>query len=491
MFGRHPKISNVYLQRLDRYDLGIFSAVVLYTFIFSYIALVELSLFQLGRDVAIFNQAFWTTLHSGGILVNSFEGVSHFGYHFSPMLLSILPLYLIAPGPQLLLITQSALLGLGAIPIYICGSELLGKKAGLTIGILYLIYPAVHGANLFAFHELAFLPLFLGTALLGFITGKKNLFLISCIICLLIKEDVALIIGMIGLVGIMKARFNQKTVDWRYIVLVLLSVLILTIYFFLMKPAFGLADTSDSKLFTSQYSDPYANVNEDANQRLVFLGQIFLPLAFSPLFSPEIFIISLPSLIEILFSSPDVFVYYNVYSHYPLLITPIFFMATILSLLKVKQCNFPRIQRLFYPLLILMFVLSGASAIMYSPVNSLGNILTFNPSEQFIKDQKTLSELSSIIPSSASVSTQWQLLTLMSERYSVWEGYHPNADVILLFPYYNGANIFSDHKKEIVRNYDQIDIGKSFYLFIRKGETELQKDIKDKLTSAGIAVNSS
>ena len=79
----------------------------------------------------------------------------------------------------------------------------------------------------------------------------------------------------------------------------------------------------------------------------------------------------------------------------------------------------------------------------------------------------------------------------MSERYSVWEGYHPNADVILIFPYYNGANIFSDYKKEIVSNYDQIDIGKSFYLFVRKGQTGLQKDIKDRLINAGIAVNSS
>lgn len=491
MFARYPKISNGILQKLDRYDLGILSSVILYTFIFSYITLVELSLFQLGRDVAIFNQAFWTTIHSGGLLVNSFEGVSHFGYHFSPMLLSILPLYLIAPGPQLLLITQSALLGLGAIPIYICGSELLGKKAGFIIGILYLLYPAVHGANLFAFHELAFLPLFLGTALLGFITGKKNLFFISCIICLLIKEDVALIIGMIGLVGIIRARLNQKKVDWRHIVLVLLSALILIIYIFIMKPAFGLADTSDSVLFISQYSDPYANVNGDVNQRFVFLGQIFLPLAFSPLFSPELFIISIPSLIEILFSSPDVFVYYNIFSHYPLLITPIFFMATILSLLKVKQCNFPKIQKLFYPLLILLLISSSASVIMYSPINSLENILSFDPSEQYIKDQKTLNELSSIIPASASVSTQWQLLTLMSERYSVWEGYHPNADVILIFPYYNGANIFSDYKKEIVSNYDQIDIGKSFYLFVRKGQTGLQKDIKDRLINAGIAVNSS
>lgn len=490
MCARYQKFLTDYLKKLDLYDLGILSAVILYTFVFSYITLFELSLFQLGRDVAIFNQAFWTTLHSGGLLENSFEGVSHFGYHFSPILLSILPLYLIAPGPQILLISQSVLLGLGAIPIYICGKELLGKKAGITIGILYLLYPAVHGANLFAFHELAFLPLFLGIGLLGFITGKKNLFFISCIICLLIKEDVAIIIGMMGLVGIFREWLIQKKIDWRNIVLVLLSVLILVTYIFIMKPAFGLADTSDSVQFISQYSDPYANVKGDAYHRFIFLFQMFIPLIFSPLFSPELLIISIPSLIEILFSSPDVFVYYNIFSHYPLLITPIFFMATILSLLKVKQCDYPRIKRLFYPLLILMLVASCASTIMYSPVNSLGSILSFYPSEQFTKEQETLNKLSAIIPVSASVSTQWQLLTLMSERYSVWEGYHPNADVILLFPYYNGANIFSDYKKEIISNYDQIDIGKSFYLFVRKGQTELKNDIIDGLNNAGIAINS-
>ena len=476
------KILTSFVYKFDRYDLAICIGVILYSAIFSYLTLLESSLFQLGRDVAIFNQALWTTVYSGGILENSVEGVSHFGYHFSPILFTFIPLYLVSPGPHVLLICQSILIGLGAIPIYLCGRELLGSKEGLIMGLLYLIYPAVHGANLFAFHELAFLPFFLGLGLWGYITDRRNLCFLACAFCLLIKEDVSLIIGMIGLLGIFQIWKKHERQDWRFYLLLILSVSILLIYLFAVKPAFGLDSASDSTRFTSQYVDPVSNLNGNETQRIEFLIQMFLPLLFSPLGSPELLIIVVPSLIEILFSSPDIFVYYNIFSHYPLLLTPVLFMSAILSLRKVKYSPLAGVQKLFSPLLLLMVISSSVAVVEYSPVHSLGDMLSSDLSPRFTEDQETLQTIGSLIPTNASVSTQWQLLTLMSERKDVWEGYDPKADVILIFPYYTGANVFSGNKSEIIQNYDQISKGKEIYLFVRKDKPELRQRILSSLT---------
>jgi uncharacterized membrane protein len=480
-----------FTRQIDKYDLFIITCIAIYIIFFSYLSLFNLSILQMGQDLAIFNQSFWTTVHGGGILENTFEGASHFGYHFSPFLFFLLPFYILTPGPEIFLIFQSIFLGLGAIPFYLCGRELLNKKAGLIVGIIYLLYPAVHGINLFAFHELAFLPFFLGIALWGFITERKNLCFAFCILSLLIKEDVTLIIGMLGVIGIWKGRNLRLKENWQYITLLFLSIVILVAYLFILKPSFGLAESSDSSLEIIQYTNPLVNINSNNDLRLSFLIQLFTPLLLTPLASPEILLISILSFIEIFFATPGKFIYYNIFSHYPALVIPILLMSMIVTLRKIKESSRQVVRKAFFPFLILILFTSVLTTALWSPVLSQINVLNFNYTPEFKSDTKELEVIAECIPVSASVSTQWQLLTLMSERYSVWEGYHPNADVILLFPYYNGANIFSDYKKEIVSNYDQIDIGKNFYLFVRKGQTELQKDIKDRLTNAGIVVNSS
>ncbi|WP_319579379.1 DUF2079 domain-containing protein [uncultured Methanospirillum sp.] len=478
-------------RQFDKYDLFITIGVAIYIIFFSYLSLFNLSILQMGQDLAIFNQSFWTTLHGGGFLENTFEGVSHFGYHFSPILFFLFPFYMLIPGPEILLIFQSIFLGLGAIPFYLCGRELLNKKAGFVVGIIYLLYPAVHGINLFAFHELAFLPFFLGIALWGFITGRKNLCFIFCILSLLIKEDVTLIIGMIGVIGVWKGRTLRMRENWQHIILLILSIVIFVVYLFIIKPSFGLADSSDSSLEIIQYTNPLENLASNNDLRFSFLIQLFTPLLLTPLASPEILLICIPSFIEIFFATPGKFIYYNIFSHYPALVIPIVFVSMIVTLRKIKENSREKIRKAFFPFLILILLSSVITTALWSPVISQIIVLNYNYSPQFCDDVDKLEVIADCIPPSASVSTQWQLLTLMSQRYSIWEGYHPNADVILLYPYYNGANIFSNYKKEIVSNYDQVDIGKSFYLFIRKGHYELKDDIKDKLNNAGIAINSS
>jgi uncharacterized membrane protein len=476
----------VFFPPYNIYDFFICFATGIYVLFFSYLTLFACSLFQLGKDVAIFNQAFWTTINEGGILENSFEGVSHFGFHFSPILFSLFPFYILAPGPEILLISQSVLLGLGAIPVYLCGRELTGNRAGLVAGLIYLVYPAVHGINLFAFHELAFLPFFLGMGLWGYLTDRKNVCLAFCLASLLIKEDVALIIGMLGIMGIIKSRTFSPLINWRYYLFIILSVILLILYLLFMKPAYGLDDASYSSLFTSQYSDPLVNLTTNNDDRLAFLVQMFLPLLFSPLLSLEILVIAVPSFIEILFSSPDIFIYYNIASHYPALVIPVIFMAMVVSLQKILCNRNASIRRGFYPLLILILVSSVASSLLYSPVTSLVPVLFADYSPDFKEDITTLQTIAHIIPREASVSTQWQLLTLMSERRFVWEDYHEGADIILIFPFYNGANVFSDNKDEIIEKYDPVTGRNDIYLFVRKDNPVLKEEIRTKMMNAGI-----
>jgi len=79
----------------------------------------------------------WSTLRYGLLLYNTPELGIHFKTHFDPILLLFLPAYSIYPSPLTLLVLQSFLLPLGAIPIfYLARDELGSTKAGLLFAVL-------------------------------------------------------------------------------------------------------------------------------------------------------------------------------------------------------------------------------------------------------------------------------------------------------------------------------------------------------------------
>lgn len=64
----------------------------------------------------------------------------------------LLPLYALSPRAETLLIIQSSLLGLAAIPLYLIAARHTSRVVAAAIALCYLLFPSLHSANLFDFH---------------------------------------------------------------------------------------------------------------------------------------------------------------------------------------------------------------------------------------------------------------------------------------------------------------------------------------------------
>ncbi len=150
-----------------------------------------------GFDLGIFDQGTWllSRFHAPFVTV---MGRDLFGDHTSFVLLLAVPLYWIWPEAQTLIVLQAFLLAAAAVPIYLVALRRLGRVWAATgLVLAYLLDPALQRGSLEAagpFHPESFLVLFLAVALYAAIEWRPKLLVASVIGCLLVKEDVALLV---------------------------------------------------------------------------------------------------------------------------------------------------------------------------------------------------------------------------------------------------------------------------------------------------------
>lgn len=207
----------------DYSEIIVYLSVTCYTLIFSYFTILKYNSFHAyAWDLGIFNQSFWTTLHNGKLFFSTVEQFivpsgSFFGSHFSPILFLVLPVYSIDPSPGTLLVFQSFILALGAVPLYFFAKRSLNNKViGVAFSLLYLLYAPLQGVNWFDFHVQAFLPLFF-FCVVYFLTEEKWIhYFVFIFLSLMVAESVSIIVVFLGLYCFW--RFRKQLVEaikWR------------------------------------------------------------------------------------------------------------------------------------------------------------------------------------------------------------------------------------------------------------------------------------
>jgi uncharacterized membrane protein len=195
------------------YERALFTAVILISGVLSLMSILRYNFgtfFQF-YDFTVYEQSLWTTVNNGTLLYNSLEGCSHFGIHTSVIWYGLTQIYFIFQYPETLLIIQSILLVVAAIPLYYLAKEILGDdKYALLVAYTYILYPMLHGAALFDVHEVMFLPLIVFTALYSLYKKNISMFFILMMLSLLIKEDIPLLVIPIFLYVIYKRMYSTK-----------------------------------------------------------------------------------------------------------------------------------------------------------------------------------------------------------------------------------------------------------------------------------------
>jgi uncharacterized membrane protein len=195
--------------------------VLLYILFYAWLSILRHQTFQSNAmDLGYTDQVVWNTLHGRFMHFSTYEGApidlpldqfrrtdTLLAYHVELILAPISLLYLVYDSPVTLLLLQTVGLGLGALPAFwLARRRLRSGFAGLVFALAYLLAPAVEGANLSDFHGVSLAASFLLFAF-AFLQARRHGAFLGCVILALsAKEDMPLLVLMMGLYTLLWLR---------------------------------------------------------------------------------------------------------------------------------------------------------------------------------------------------------------------------------------------------------------------------------------------
>jgi uncharacterized membrane protein len=440
--------------KIDRSYIILFSFIMIYAVSFSTLSIFRYYAFKTRAwDLGIFTQSFWTTLYAGKFLYHTCEifinpSGSFFGVHFSPILFLVLPFYRIYTAPETLLVLQSFIIALAALPIYKLAKEHAGGKVvGLIFAAAYLLYPATQWVNFYDFHVQAFLLFFLTYTIYYVLKESWPMYFIFLILSLMCEEHVALITIFVGLYIAWKYRLNiisivkkEKPFTKKLLVPPLTIIISIMWYwftlwqretFFPINPL-AMNEFLGSANFTIlgaknpleipllvilRPQNALQSLMFDGHIKLLYLFLIFGPLALFPFKAPSSLIPTLPWFAFSLLSQT---LAHHVLGHqYEAYITAFIFFAAIFGLRKnyLKNRDLKNLgsslKKILICSLVFFVVVSPFSPVVHYFFPSHVNVDVGN-------HERLLSKVLARIPPTASVLTQDNIFPQVSHRLEAY-----------------------------------------------------------------------
>jgi len=346
----------------------LWGSILIYIFIFSLISFWKYNNFAYnGIDLGIYNQVFWNTAE-GRFFESSIQAGSYLGDHFEPLILLLLPFYLIFKHPLTLLILQTIFLALGAGAIFLISREILANSSSLTkkgmeesllpliLSLLYLLNPFIQNINLFEFHILPFAIPFLLFTFYFYQTRRTFYFYIFIFLSLLVREDVALVVFMFGILALIDYSVERpKLQATSYFLKWIIPPIIISIFWFILaikiinhfNPGSGykflvyyswLGGSNFKEIIINLLSHPLLVLYHILNiYNFGFILGLLLPFGFLPLLKPKSLILLIPPLLQTILGmggSEGI-----LQTHYVSLFLPALFIALIFVLKNYSNCH--------------------------------------------------------------------------------------------------------------------------------------------------------
>jgi uncharacterized membrane protein len=389
---------------------------VLYILLFSWLSIQQHRAFHTcALDLGQFDQAIWNTAH-GRFFVNTLKPPNTLGYHFSPLMALISPLYLVWPDIRLLFVIQTVALALAGLPLFQLMRERNPTLAPLVLAAYYL-NPALHEVNLSEFRRITLAVPFTSLAFYGLIRGRRRWILGGLLPALLCKENVSIIVIAFGVYLLLKNR--EVKLGGGLLILGLLWAIIVP---FVVIPHFGsgaypqlpkyysyLGDNIGEALQTLSHAPLIWLENTLTMTRLEALFRLLLPTGFLVFLAPTIFALSFPLFGYMLASdAPSM---YKLQSWYPALLLPILFFAAAVGLKRFKGRK--QLWAAFY-----LLAMSAIGYWLYSPAPLAHGF----QSDRFIVTEHARwgEAILARVPPTASVSAQDALVPHLSHREEIY-----------------------------------------------------------------------
>jgi uncharacterized membrane protein/pimeloyl-ACP methyl ester carboxylesterase len=491
-----------------RYAITLAVFIALYVTYFTAASFLRYDNFFTGRfDLGNMDQTVWNTIHGRIFQLtdpNGTTNISRLAFHADFILVLIAPFYLIWSNPEMLLLLQTIVLGLGAVFVYFIAKNIIkNRNVALVFSAVYLLNPGLQYTNLYDFHAVV-----LGTTLLlatFYFFLKKNylLFLAFAILSGITKEDIWAITAIFGLAIIVRTFFENKlSVNFTKkqlleILLGLITFLTSGFLFYLMIWVLIPHARGGDHFALSYYSDFGGSASDISKNILLmplktisllvtpininYLFQLFLPFGFISLLSPLVLIFAAPDLLINLLGTNSGF--HQIYYQYTAAITPFLIISTIYGVALLKR----RIPKVNNRIVIIYLILTAVtSAYFYGPLPGAthASIAMFNDQ---LSNRKIIDNFLMKIPTRYSIAASNNLGSHLSHRrniYTIPIGMG-QADVILFLLNDEFAQPSLKAQKEMVKqmsdnkNYIQVYNNGDFVAF-EKRTLYTQDNIKPK-----------
>ncbi|NUR61543.1 MAG: DUF2079 domain-containing protein [Catenulispora sp.] len=308
-------------------------------------------------DLGIFTQAVRDYAHFQAPMVNiRGQNLNLLGDHWHPILMVLGPVFRVFPSPITLLVAQSFLLALAAVPLTRTATALIGPRQGAAIGIAYgLSWGVVQAAN-FDFHEVAFAVPLLAFSLCAYIRGEYRKTILWALPLVFVKEDLALLTPVIIAMVVARTRFRGRPVH-RGAVLglgVAVGALLLSLLVKVVIPHFNpdgvyLYWKDGGCLDPDQHAGlgrllgcvPGQLLDGDGIKGRT-LVMTLLPVAFVALRSPLV-LLAVPAVLARFVNVQPT--YWGTDFHYSVIPTVVVFAAAVHGLVLIKQSREGRLRR--------------------------------------------------------------------------------------------------------------------------------------------------
>lgn len=405
----------------------LFLSIGVFICFFTFVAFSRHSNFHSRRlDLGNMEQVVWNVSHGNGFTLTDPMGdrqQSRLAVHADFLLIALAPFYLLWQDPRMLLLVQTIVMGLGAVPVFWLATHILkSERIALVFGLMYLLYPPLQRMTLHDFHAVALSTTFLLFAYWFMETKRYGWFLLLGLLAALGKETEWVTFGLMG--GYI--AFRQKKYVFGVSVLALGFAMFYYLYWYAM-PAAVISGNHFALGYLSDFGDSQNNIvlgllekpwmvltTLFSSTRLYYYLQLLLPVGFLPLLSPMPLFLAVHTLLINALSSNSLM--RQIDYQYTSGITPFIFVSAIYGFSRMKT-YFKR--KTFVGIWIVLFCVVGVTTYMWGeiPLTNQDRYYFFIWS---IPEKQSMMKVREIIGTSSSVSVTNNIGSHFSNRETLY-----------------------------------------------------------------------
>lgn len=324
---------------------------------------LRLAHFMDGFDLAFYQQAIWNTSQGRFLQVSAtdFSG-SLLGTDVILIYALMTPFYMVIPSPMTLLVVETVVVGLGAVPVFLLARERLGNAwSGLGLGLVYLLLPVVENGNLYELRERQMAGAFLLWAFWFWYRRRLGWFAVFAALALCCRPENGFVLVMLGVYGWLadrlarrkgspQDRVMQRRFIWTPVILgiVWFGAALLVIRAATTGGGFALGSTFAGGSPFSAVFTPFVDPAKGFQQlfptsdvllgKLLYMPLLLLPLAFLPLWRPLPLLMALPPVGLNLLASSNRSIQWDAFDyHYQASVVPWLLVAAIFALVAIIE----------------------------------------------------------------------------------------------------------------------------------------------------------